>query len=61
MAATDADLIAEMEKREKAALDTKQGPDHNAILKAVAEKHGLSVDHLRTIWLNHWDEIARTG
>lgn len=58
---TDADLIAEMDKREKAALGTKQGPDHRAIIKAVADENGDDFDRLRGLWLDHWDQIARTG
>jgi hypothetical protein len=48
---TDVELIEEIERRAKAA-PMPQGPDYQAIVRAVAEENGVPYEHLRGVWVD---------
>lgn len=58
---TDADLIAEVERRGREAHKTKHGPDYRAIVRAVADENGVPYEHLRGVCLDAWTAPARAS
>ncbi|KGM50638.1 hypothetical protein [Pseudooceanicola atlanticus] len=53
-ALSDADLLAEIERRAEGA-DPMCGPDYHAIVSDLAEEAGLPFEHVRGIWLDSWN------
>lgn len=46
------DLIEEIERRAKEAMNTPQGPDYQTILDDVAAENDVDITELRIAWLD---------